>query len=119
MSPLLDGLGPPQLEALANALQRGRLANLSLASLAPLVGDQANSGIVGELEERRRSVGDPVLAEVLRAVAAERRAATLRADRRLELVWTGPEGQGAGTRDTAIVVRELFQQAERDVLVSG
>jgi phosphatidylserine/phosphatidylglycerophosphate/cardiolipin synthase-like enzyme len=119
MSPLLSGLGPPQLEALADALERGRLAILSLSSLAPLVGDQANSGALEELEERRRKVGDSVLAGVLRGVAAERRAATLEADRRLELVWTGPERAGAGTRDTAVVVRELFQQAERDVLVSG
>lgn len=119
MSTLLGGLGPPQLEALADALERRRLPAFSVSSLGPLVGVQANSGAVGELEERRRMVGDTTLAAVLRAVAAERRATTLQADRRLELVWTGPERVGAGTRDTAVVVRELFQQAERDVLVSG
>jgi phosphatidylserine/phosphatidylglycerophosphate/cardiolipin synthase-like enzyme len=56
---------------------------------------------------------------MLRAVAAERRIANSESDRRIELVWTGPERDGAGTRDTAVVVRELLSHAEKDVLVSG
>ncbi len=35
-----------------------------------------------------------------------------------ELVWTGPEIAAAHSRDTAIVVSELFEQAQRSVLVS-
>lgn len=35
-----------------------------------------------------------------------------------ELVWTGPEIAAAHSRDTAIVVSELFAQAQRSVLVS-
>jgi phosphatidylserine/phosphatidylglycerophosphate/cardiolipin synthase-like enzyme len=38
---------------------------------------------------------------------------------RLDLVWTGPEGPGTASRDTAAVVRELFATAERHVLLSG
>jgi phosphatidylserine/phosphatidylglycerophosphate/cardiolipin synthase-like enzyme len=56
---------------------------------------------------------------MLRAVAAERHAAMQKSDRRLELVWTGPERDATATRDTAVVVRELFQSAQRDVLVAG
>ena len=36
-----------------------------------------------------------------------------------ELVWTGPEGQGATARDTAIVLRELFESAHDQVLLAG
>ncbi|MDP1571943.1 MAG: DISARM system phospholipase D-like protein DrmC [Vicinamibacterales bacterium] len=36
-----------------------------------------------------------------------------------ELVWTGPEGTASHSRDTAVVVEELFARAERSVLVSS
>lgn len=36
-----------------------------------------------------------------------------------ELVWTGPEGQGATARDTAIVLRELFESAREHVILAG
>jgi phosphatidylserine/phosphatidylglycerophosphate/cardiolipin synthase-like enzyme len=36
-----------------------------------------------------------------------------------ELVWTGPEGQNAQARDTAIVLRELFESARKRVILSG
>jgi phosphatidylserine/phosphatidylglycerophosphate/cardiolipin synthase-like enzyme len=37
----------------------------------------------------------------------------------VDLVWTGPETLGITNRDTAVVVRELFGSAEREVLVAG
>ncbi len=37
----------------------------------------------------------------------------------IELVSTGPEAVSYPTRDTRIVVRELFRQAQRSVLVAG
>src|SRR6185436_8411876 len=51
----------------------------------------------------------------------------LRADREhrprledlLQLVTTGPEVDGSDNRDTSVVVRELFANAARDVLVAG
>jgi hypothetical protein len=36
-----------------------------------------------------------------------------------ELVWTGPEGHGAMARDTAIVLRELFESARHQVILAG
>ncbi|OGQ88149.1 MAG: hypothetical protein A2289_24350 [Deltaproteobacteria bacterium RIFOXYA12_FULL_58_15] len=36
----------------------------------------------------------------------------------VQLVWTGPEQSGAASRDTAVVVQELFGEAERDVLIA-
>ena len=50
----------------------------------------------------------------LAADVAEARVGQCAAD----LVWTGPELPGAASRDTSVVVRELWAQAERDVIVS-
>ncbi|MDH3726455.1 MAG: DISARM system phospholipase D-like protein DrmC [Myxococcales bacterium] len=36
-----------------------------------------------------------------------------------ELVWTGPEGGSATARDTAVVLRELFQSAADHVILAG
>lgn len=53
---------------------------------------------------------------LLDAVAAERRSEAQRAD--IELVTSGPNAVGA-TRDTGVVLRELFASAERRVLIVG
>jgi phosphatidylserine/phosphatidylglycerophosphate/cardiolipin synthase-like enzyme len=37
----------------------------------------------------------------------------------VDLVWTGPEAPGIANRDTAVVVRELFANANEYVLVAG
>lgn len=36
-----------------------------------------------------------------------------------ELVWTGPEGRTATARDTAVVLRALFEQARESVILAG
>lgn len=36
-----------------------------------------------------------------------------------ELVWTGPEGVSATARDTAVVVRSLFESARTSVMLAG
>lgn len=57
------------------------------------------------------------LAEVLRLVADEGASGQAIGDR-VELVWTGPELQGATSRSTATVVRELVASATESVLLS-
>ena len=37
----------------------------------------------------------------------------------VDLVWTGPEARQSRARDTAVVVRELFTRATRDVWIAG
>ena len=37
----------------------------------------------------------------------------------MELVWTGPESIQSATRDTGVVVREMFANAREDVLIAG
>lgn len=60
----------------------------------------------------------PQVGMLVRAIAEERAAAQAIGDR-VRLVWTGPEIVSAASRDTAVVMRELFESAERTVLLSG
>jgi hypothetical protein len=57
-------------------------------------------------------------ARLLRELVEERRASEARAPG-VELVWTGPESVASTSRDTFVVVRELFEMARRSVLISG
>jgi len=53
---------------------------------------------------------------VLDVVLAERRANTRPAP---ELVWSGPERANATARDTAVVLRALFERAQKQVILAG
>ena len=71
------------------------------------------------LEELRKTTGSEAgLAGICRLVVAERAAEAARAPK-VEVVWTGPERVGASTRDTKVVVAQLFARAQRSVLVSS
>jgi phosphatidylserine/phosphatidylglycerophosphate/cardiolipin synthase-like enzyme len=58
------------------------------------------------------------LAILLRMLADEREAAE-RAGDVVDLVWSGPEAPGSLNRDTSVVVRELFEEATRSVLIAS
>lgn len=66
-----------------------------------------------------RAHGPGATVAALRILEVEREAAERANDERVELVWTGPEGEAAGTRETAVVARELFRQATQSVTVAG
>lgn len=53
---------------------------------------------------------------LVEAVLSERRA---HPQAQVELVWTGPETRASAARDTAVVVRELFANARRSILIAG
>ena len=63
-------------------------------------------------------IGAPVdtVVQVLAAVREERLRPPAT---KVALVWTGPETRGSGARDTAVVVREMFETAQRHVLIAG
>lgn len=112
----LSGVGLPELLAVAAALETGRLRlPLTVMALSGLVeGPAARSTLVHLAVEGSSAIG---VAAWLRCVAAERRNTQVEADRK-ELVWTGPEVPGCPSRDTAVVVRELFRKAQREVLIA-
>jgi phosphatidylserine/phosphatidylglycerophosphate/cardiolipin synthase-like enzyme len=63
-------------------------------------------------------MGPSHLAYVVQAIATEREAVQRSTDR-VELVWTGPEQTASTSRDTGVVVRELFSAARESVYVAG
>lgn len=99
--------------ALESGHVRGPLTRFGLRAFT------TSAAAVAALEELRREVGGEAgLAHVCRLVVAEREAALSQAPK-VSLVWTGPERLGASSRDTKVVVAELFARATRSVLVSS
>jgi len=116
----LGELGKPDLESLAAALESGRVTPpFTPAGLRDRVPVAALEPVAAALDEMHRSGMQPAhLATVLRLLAGERAVTQASADR-LELVWSGPGIEGSGSRDTAVVVQELFRRAKRSVLVAS
>ncbi len=117
MSPLAT-LARTDLEGLAGALRAGRLAPpFDSAEVGRYVGPRGRSSISGELQRLADAgMGAIQIAVALDLLAAERGRAQGRNDR-VDLVWSGPGVAGSGSRATATVVRELFADAKRTVLV--
>jgi phosphatidylserine/phosphatidylglycerophosphate/cardiolipin synthase-like enzyme len=115
----LSGLGPSQLGAIAGALERSAGERLDSRALAGLGLEVNLQSVTATLQAKVDAIGIRALAALVRAVADERQHAMLTSDRRLELVWTGPERDNSATRETSVVVRELFRSADREVLVAG
>lgn len=116
---LFSGVSTAALTALAGELSAGRLQGAVSAAIAarhvPLAEAEATAhGLEALAGEGLRPAQ---MAMVLRLLVHERQE-TQRARDRVELVWSGPEQPGSATRDTAIVVRELFARAEQSVLVT-
>src|SRR5688572_12019554 len=88
------------------------LSSLALARVAPACSEPAVSELVRLSSEGMQPKHLALLLETM-ARAVEGRLAS-----RAELVWTGPESSVSHSRDTAIVVAELFRGATKSVLVS-
>lgn len=119
MSPFLS-LSRPALNELAIALDTGRLGfPVSAFSLHSHIPEDLQLVVAAELNRLHQQGTSPAhLSYMLKLVAEERRIAQENQDQ-VDLVWTGPEVPGTGSRDTRIVVRELFNTARYNVLISS
>lgn len=120
MRELLPLLGDHDLVELARALRSGRLAApySVLALQRYLRSDQAAVATRVFASFFSGGLGAADLAVILEAIAADRvRYGSLHGA--VDIVSTGPEAAGVANRDTAAVIRELFTQAEADVLAVG
>ena len=113
-------LSRPRLTGLADVLAGGRLTPpFSAVSLQRYAPGADVAAVAGELQALSAQGMQPAqLAYLLRALATEREAAQRTTDR-IELVWTGPERTSSASRDTGVVVRELFSAARHSVYVAG
>jgi phosphatidylserine/phosphatidylglycerophosphate/cardiolipin synthase-like enzyme len=106
------------LRACAAALRSGQLVHpLSRMALAR-VGQCSEALCSTLLRLDSESLASAHMALLLE-VAADRAEARTDGAMSADLVWTGPEGLGSHSRDTAVVVEELFANAQRNVLVSS
>jgi phosphatidylserine/phosphatidylglycerophosphate/cardiolipin synthase-like enzyme len=116
---VLHRLSRPGLQGLADDLESGRLSSpyhvVQLRHYAP---ESCCEDLRAWLDDRRREgLSSTHAAMFLRLLAEERQAAQQVADR-AQLVWSGMDVPGAKTRETRVVVQELFARARRSVLVS-
>lgn len=118
MSTLLK-LSRPALIGLAAALETGRLREpYSLTTTESYVPSGLCRGVVDELNQLSARGATPThIAYTLNLLATERAASQQIYDR-VELVWTG-QHVGVKSRDTAVVVRELFGTAKHSVLIAS
>jgi len=116
--PTLLELSTPQLATLASAAERGALESPIEIALGAYCPASLRKELGAELElAAREGLSGKALALLLSTLAQDRQrreAETPRAD----LVWTGPDLPGDHSRDTRIVVHELFRKARTSVLVS-
>jgi phosphatidylserine/phosphatidylglycerophosphate/cardiolipin synthase-like enzyme len=117
MNPL-RGLSRPALLQLAQALETGSVSWPPSVLHLRRLGLDASPALVDELSSLGPGKGPALFVAYTLRLLAEERADSQRSRDRIDLVWTGPEGLSARTRDTLVVVRELFQKAQSSVLVS-
>ena len=119
MKELLD-LTARDLQEIANALRSGRLQMpFSLVSLHRVI----NSAPPATVADQLRRLSDAnftaeqiaLTLDLLRADRSHRPTI----DEMVQVVTTGPETDGNDSRDTSVVVRDLFASATRSVLVAG
>lgn len=119
MSAPFDALTVEALEHLADGLQTGRLPRFEAAALRGYVPAADVEDCAATLRSLASSGVRPEhIAWSLRLLAHERRARRAARDD-IDLVWTGPEEGATASRDTQVVVQELFASAERSLLIAS
>lgn len=115
MSSPLRRLTAEGRRSLLVALRARRIAPpFSELSLRSILGSEMAAELAGELS-RLSALGltTSLLEEMLMVLDDTRATPTA------SLVWTGPEDVSAGTRDTGVVVRNLFERATSRLLIAG
>jgi phosphatidylserine/phosphatidylglycerophosphate/cardiolipin synthase-like enzyme len=116
--PTLLELSTPQLKALASAARRGALEPPTEIALGTFCPGPFRKALGSELEQAAaKGVRGEALAILLNTLVQDRESREGSA-LQVDLVWTGPDIPGDHSRDTRIVVHELFRKARRSVLVS-
>lgn len=113
-------LSDHELEAIGDALRTGRLVPpFQGAACDPYVAGENAAALTLALEELRQDGLGPGQVAMLLAVLAADRRGRRESGPVVDLVATGPDAPGVASRDTGVVVRELFRHARESVLVVG
>ncbi len=113
-------LSRPGLEGLADAIAQGRIPlPCQPSSLTNVVPTSLMTAIATELNQLSGDGMKAVhLAYLLNLLAQARKQAQEQRNG-IDLVWTGEEVLGTESRDTRVVVQELFHSAQKSVLISS
>lgn len=115
----LDLANAADLEALARALEGGRMEPPYTATQAQQVGLKAEAAaLLSTLSAPPTALSVEGIVWMLRRLARERREADRRWADVARLVWSGPTEDHEPTRDTRMVLADLFSRAEHHVLVA-
>jgi phosphatidylserine/phosphatidylglycerophosphate/cardiolipin synthase-like enzyme len=119
ISPLLL-LPETDLPALIAALRSGRLGPpFTTLALERIVGHSVLPETLSAMEALQQTgFSEEQIATMLELVHQERQRHPRLQDA-IDIVTSGPEAPGLTNRDTAVVVRELFSNATKSVLVAG
>jgi phosphatidylserine/phosphatidylglycerophosphate/cardiolipin synthase-like enzyme len=109
----LTAVSDAQLQRLRDSIANGQLPTpITRATLTAFGIRNQLDALVTVLEGHSRQACLSILSSVLAERDHLRRPMP-------ELVWTGPEGHRATARDTAVVLRELFEKARKCVVLAG
>lgn len=113
-------LSDPDLAEIGRALRAHRLEPpYSDIGLQRLVPEPAATQVAAAMQQFADQGFSPEqIATVMELVGRSRSGRTVAEDL-FDLVVTGPEAPGIANRDTSVVVREMFSQAEQSVLLAG
>lgn len=120
MASVFHELSRPAMEGLAEAITQQRLrCPFHPSALTTLVPTALIRAIATELNRLGEQGMQPQhIAYMLQTLAYERGRSQQKRDA-IDLVWTGEDMLGAESRDTRVVVEELFSHANRSVLISS
>jgi hypothetical protein len=108
----LRNVGTSTLRALRDALEAGRISVPITREVLTAFGVRENLDELGVALGGHRTAACVAILDV---TIAEREGAPPRP----YLVWSGPDTSGSGARDTAVVLRELFEGARSSVILAG
>lgn len=118
MSHALRQLGRAALDGLADGLRAGRLGpRYTRSALAAYAPPEHLDAVVAALNTLDGDGMAPRHIAHTVALLAEERGASQVASDRIELVWSPADLDQVDCRDTAVVVQDLFEQAQRSLLI--
>ncbi|MGC1307930.1 MAG: DISARM system phospholipase D-like protein DrmC [Phormidesmis sp.] len=120
MASVFQQLSRPAMEGLVDAIANRRLQYpFHPSALANTVPGPLMAAVATELNRlSEQGMRSQHIAYMLQMLAQERGRSQQKRDA-IDLVWTGEEILGTESRDTRVVVKELFSHASKSVLISS
>lgn len=116
----IHDLAAADLRTLADALRMGRMsAPFSAVGIQRYCPNGDATAIAETLQKLSDTGATSGSIAMMLAILADGKTPSHASDDVVDLVWTGPEAPEAPSRDTGVVLRELFTAAREHVLVAG